>query len=54
MRAEEELGPYLSPAKQSYVFGALAPQAARYIMWLLPELQVRQSTQLEVPSPAIP
>ena len=39
-RAEEELSPYLGPTKQSYVFGSLAPQAARFVMWLLPDLQV--------------
>ena len=39
-RAEEDLSPYLGPTKQSYVFGSLAPQAARFIMWLLPDLQV--------------
>ena len=40
-RADEELSPYLPPSKRLYVFGALAPQAARFVMWLLPELKVR-------------
>ncbi len=39
-RSEEELSPYLPPSKRSYVFGSLAAQAARFIMWLLPELRV--------------
>lgn len=40
-RAEEELSPYLPPNKRAYVFGTLAAQAARLVMWLLPELKVR-------------
>ncbi len=39
-RAEEELSPYLPPNKRAYVFGSLAAQAARLVMWLLPELKV--------------
>jgi len=42
-RAEEELSPYLPPNKRAYVFGSLAAQAARFIMWLLPELKVRRA-----------
>ncbi len=38
-RVDEELSPYLPPSKRLYVFGALAPQAARFVMWLLPELK---------------
>ena len=38
-RIDEELSPYLPPSKRLYVFGALAPQAARFVMWLLPELK---------------
>ena len=39
-RAEEDVGPYLPAARRSYVFGSLAAQAARIIIWLLPEVQV--------------
>lgn len=42
-RAEEELSPYLPPNKRAYVFGSLAAQAARFTMWLLPELKVRRA-----------
>lgn len=37
---EEDLSPYLPPNKRAYVFGSLAAQAARFVMWLLPELKV--------------
>ena len=39
-RAEEDVGPYLPAARRGYVFGSLAAQAARIIIWLLPEVQV--------------
>ena len=48
---EEELRLYLSPAKLSYVFSAPGPAAARYIMWLLPELQVRATPVPVIGSP---
>ncbi|KAK9837523.1 hypothetical protein WJX81_008555 [Elliptochloris bilobata] len=38
-RADEDLAPFLAPPRRSYVFGGLAAAAARFIMWLLPELQ---------------
>lgn len=40
-RADDDLAPFLAPPRRSYVFGGLAAAAARFIMWLLPELQVR-------------
>ena len=49
-RADEELSPYLPPSKRLYVFGALAPQAARFVMWLLPELKARSPQQTLAPA----
>ncbi len=40
-RADEDLAPFLAPARRSYVLGGLAAAAARFAMWLLPELQAR-------------
>ncbi len=42
-RADEDLAPFLARARRSYVFGGLAATAARFIMWLLPELQARET-----------
>jgi len=43
-RADEDLAPFLAPARRSYVLGGLAAAAARFAMWLLPELQARAPT----------
>ena len=37
-RAEEEVAPLLPPAKRAYVFGPLAGAAARFAVWMLPEI----------------
>lgn len=40
-RAEEDLAPLLPARKRAYLFTCLGFAAARTIMWLLPEVQVR-------------
>ncbi|KAL4452048.1 hypothetical protein ABPG75_007710 [Micractinium tetrahymenae] len=37
-RLEEGLEPYLPPHKRAYCFGCLAPAAARFAIWLLPDI----------------
>ena len=51
---DEELSPYLPPNKRLYVFGALAPQAARFVMWLLPELKASPHAPFLTTAAALP
>lgn len=37
-RLDDGLEPYLPPHKRSYAFACLAPAAARYAVWLLPDI----------------
>ncbi len=43
-RAEEDLAPLLPARKRAYLFTCLGFAAARTIMWLLPEIEVRLPT----------
>ena len=40
-RIDEDIAPFLPPRKREYVFEGMAAAAARYIMWMLPEIRVR-------------
>ena len=39
-RTDEDVAPFLPSQKRAYVFGGMAAAAARFVMWLLPELKV--------------
>ena len=39
-RIDEDVAPFLPPKKREYVFEGMAAAAARYIMWMLPEIKV--------------
>lgn len=39
-RTDEDIAPFLPLQKRAYVFGGMAATAARFVMWLLPELKV--------------
>lgn len=38
-RTDEDIAPFLPSQKRAYVFGGMAGTAARFVMWLLPELK---------------
>ena len=46
-RTDEDVAPFLPSQKRAYVFGGMAATAARYVMWLLPDLKV-ESSHLEI------
>lgn len=46
-RADDAVAPYLPPQKRAYVFGGMAATAARFAMWLLPDLKVSVRPSLE-------
>lgn len=39
-RVDEDIAPFLPAKKREYVFEGMAAAAARYIMWMLPDLKV--------------
>lgn len=43
-RTDEDIVPFLPSQKRAYVFGGMAAAAARFVMWLLPEITVRHSS----------
>ena len=52
-RAEEDLAPFLPPEKRAYVFGGMAAAAARFVVWLLPELKVSDATHEVIITPRL-
>lgn len=42
-RTDEDIVPFLPSQKRAYVFGGMAAAAARFVMWLLPEIMVRHA-----------
>lgn len=46
-RTDEDVAPFLPAQKRAYVFGGMAAAAARFAMWLLPELKVESVSCLK-------
>ena len=49
-RTDEDIVPFLPAQKRAYVFGGMAAAAARFAMWLLPEIKERQSSSISASS----
>ena len=48
-RTDEDIVPFLPSQRRAYVFGGMAAVAARFVMWLLPEIRVRPSSSMNGP-----